>query len=268
MKKVSLIVNHFERFVQLKRTLSSIKKSAYDNLYVVVLDHDSPNWNVHISELKKTYPDYEFMSIPKPDKNNWYSIIVTYNWCMKYVLDNVKPDVFMLQDAECYHVGDIISRASEVEEAEYISFSCFSTDEETYKRTDFEQVIEGIAMSCEKEVWANGVNAWYNHPIYRGVGYGFCCAMTADTMRKLNGFDERYKDGVAYGDDDFVRRVKALDLKITMPLTPFVVHQWHYDKTYIIKDELLRKNRDVYIEIGQEEKHYKAIHLITPNFYE
>jgi len=261
--KVTLLINHYERFKQLKRTLKSITNNP--DLSVIILDHNSPSFTDEIVELEILYPDYLFLHKPKPT-DNWYSSIASYNWGIDYVLNHENTDVIMIQDAECYHIGDVISAASIITDNEYISFAAFSTDEPTFLRDDFELVIKDIALNSKEGVWGNGVNAWYNHPIYRGVGYGFCCAITASNMRKLNGFDERYMDGVAYGDDDWIRRIKLLGLKIEIPLDPFVVHQWHYDKNYSIDGSLLEKNRDVYNNIAATETTYKAKHLITKDF--
>jgi hypothetical protein len=265
MRKITLLVNHFERFKQLRRTLKSIHNSSYKNLFVVILDHNSPSFTDNIVDLEELYPEYLFLQKPKPT-DNWYSSIVSYNWGINYILKYEKPDIIMIQDAECYHEGDVITKASEITDGEYLSFAAFSTDEQTFLRDDFENVIKDIALNSKEGVWGNGVNAWYNHPIYRGVGYGFCCAITTDNMCKLNGFDERYMDGVAYGDDDWIRRIKKLGLKIEIPTDPFVVHQWHYDKNYSINGTLLEKNRDIYNEISNTEPGYKAKHLITKDF--
>jgi hypothetical protein len=263
LKKTVVLVNHFNRVPLLDRTLSSIARSKHDNYQVIVLDHDSP---CDLEPIRRKYRWAKFVSKEKPSKDNWYSCIVSHNQMMLEILDTMDPEVIVFQDAECYHVGDVLALTDNIGESDYYSFACFSADQETTMRSDFEDAIERIARGCHREVWGNGVSAWYNHPVYRGVGYGFCAAMLAKNMVKLNDLDERYMDGVAYGDDDYVRRIRIMGLKTTIPISSFVVHQWHYDASYVIDETLLRKNRDLYQKIATEECGYKAKHLITKDF--
>jgi uncharacterized NAD(P)/FAD-binding protein YdhS len=91
----------------------------------------------------------------------------------------------------------------------------------------------------------------------------FCTAITTTNLKKLNGFDERMKDGIAYEDNVFVHQIKNLGLSIDIPDRPMVFHQWHYNQG-IHPQELVEMNQALWLEIEQE-KTYKAIHLITPD---
>ena len=65
------------------------------------------------------------------DKNRkWVSPVITYNKGLEYINKKYSPeydDVLIIQNAEGYHYGDIISYAKEnVTHENYISFACLS----------------------------------------------------------------------------------------------------------------------------------------------
>jgi predicted glycosyltransferase involved in capsule biosynthesis len=266
MKKIVVVVQHYERFMQLERTLKSIYKSKYQNFEVVVIDHDSPTFKENIIKLEEEFPNTLFLIKPKPNPENWYSCIVSHNFGLRTAIQYMKADILVVQDAECYHVGDVISKASEIKNDEYIAVGCLSTNKETCYRNDFEDAIEDIANECTIGAMNTDVNAWYNHPVYRAVEFGFCGIITSENMNKLNGYDERFMEGVSCGDVDFIRRVKILGLKRSIITEPFVVHQWHYDEHYSIDGKLWEKNIKLNELIATTELGYKATHIITQDF--
>ena len=82
-------------------------------------------------------------------------------------------------------------------------------------------------------------------------------------MRKLNGFDERLANGVAYEDNMFLHQIHNLGLRIDFIDDPMVYHQWH-DRPYEITEDLIRKNYTIFIEL-QKENNFRALHTITPD---
>jgi len=263
MKKIVLVISHYNRIFQLRRTLESILLTKHDNLYVVVLDYNSDN-KQELFNVILDFPYIELLRIPK-DPDNWYSCIVPYNMALWWAIKKYKPEIVMMQDAECYHVGDVILHANYNTDNNYIAYGTFSSDKETTFDPNFKDNIENIAINNTKGAWGNGVLAWYNHPEHRRVGYGFCGAMSTENMVRINGFDERYKDGVAFGDDDFVKRIGIAKINTIVTSYPFVVHQWHYDESYNIDENSLKKNRDLYSELASETN-CKAKHIYSPDF--
>jgi hypothetical protein len=108
----------------------------------------------------------------------------------------------------------------------------------------------------------NGDSAWYNHSEFRPVGFHFCSAIAAGNLKKINGFDERFNDGIAYEDNYFVHQIKSLGLNIKIINYPFVFHQFHYSNTVEDITELVEKNRLLYLELSQGND-YKAHHILT-----
>ena len=72
---------------------------------------------------------------------------------------------------------------------------------------------------------------WYQHPTIHNKNLHFCCVIDKMYLDILGGFDEDYKKGICYEDDDFIFRIKEI-LKlniISVPLTSNVgvVHLYH-----------------------------------------
>lgn len=51
---------------------------------------------------------------------------------------------------------------------------------------------------------------WYNHPEFNNRPYHFLTAITRNDLKKVGGFDDNFKNGLWYDDDDFLRRVSKV----------------------------------------------------------
>jgi len=174
------------------------------------------------------------------------------------------PDIIIIQSPECYHVGDILSFASQITEEDYISFGCFRIDmDTTYNPHNIMELIGD--NSCALETGRQ--TAWWNHPVYNPLGYHWCSAITVNNLIKLNGFDERFSCGYAAEDNYFVHQIDVLGLNIKITEFPFVVHQWHHHDDFppsLDKMELVKRNLELFYDLSKENN-YKAEHILTPN---
>jgi hypothetical protein len=93
------------------------------------------------------------------------------------------------------------------------------------------------------------------------VSYNFCSAITTKSLIKLNGFDERFKDGCAYEDNYFLHQITMLGLKIEVTADPFVLHQYH---SLAWDPSKWGINQRVF-ETLRQGKEYRAKHLLTPD---
>jgi len=252
--KVAVVMSYYERQFQLTKTLESLKSSYHRNFEVVVVDDGSKEDIVHnITE----YP----LTVLKTENKRWTNPEPAYNTGLYYAM-KLKPDIIIVQNAECYHVGDVISYAERVTDETYISFGCFSLDKETtFKEHNIIELLQKHTNRANND----GELAWYNHPHYRPCAYDFCMAITANNMKKLNGYDERFSAGWAYGDNYLLARVKMLALRIEITESPLVVHQWHYNQPVPPDSVRLNaKNLLLYQELIKERK-YRAEHIFTEN---
>jgi len=249
--RTAIVMTYFERKSQLQKTIESFHQYKGKDIVIVVVDDGSVKEPASELLLESGMFPANVLYVTK---KRWVNSSVPYNMGLEVALE-YKPDIILIQNAECYHAGDIIGHAEKnLTEANYISYGCYSLpkDSEIPPKTMWP-----VGASYD------GEGAWYNHPVYRAVGYHFCSAITPTNLRKVNGFDERLKDGIAYEDNVFLHHIKNLGMKVEITDNPYVYHQYHYEGKN--RDpELIRKNAKLwnYIRTLNEKR---AVHKITPD---
>lgn len=265
MVEFSIVMSYNNRKPQLIRTLKSIELSERIDEVEVIIVNDGSDDNHNLNNIEK---DFKFpikvINIEKKDK--WYTNpCVPYNIGFKEVLGNV----VIIQNPECLHVGDIIKYVDyNMSDDNYLSFSTYSLNYEKTNLLDGIKLKSGEIMKTIKPLImepykVEGDNGWYNHSKIRNKGYHFCSAITKENLiNELNGFDERYSDGIAFDDDELVVRIKRLGLEIEIIDSPMVVHQWHttgnsFKQTPLFWEKF-RKNQKLFNEVTNNEKTYKV----------
>jgi len=244
---ITIVMAYFDRQIQLIKTLESFMQYNPKSFRVVIIDDCSP--------IDIILPKYSFdVTVLKISNKTWTNPAPAYNTGIIHALIK-NPEIIILQNAECYHAGDILSYAKKITDDSYISFGCYSLGQN--------ETPEAHAFNDRHQIF-DGDSAWYNHPIYNTRGLNFCVAITNKNLIKLNGFDERFKDGCSYDDDYFLHQIKLLGLKIEITSEPFVFHQWHPRVYYTNLAELIEKNRILYEDLIKENN-YKAKHILTLN---
>ena len=80
----------------------------------------------------------------------------------------------------------------------------------------------------------NSLN-WYCHKIFRPRAFHFCCAIAREDLADLNGFDERYANGIEMDDVEFLTRIIRKKMNIIF-INIIVIHQSHVPFYYLRKD--------------------------------
>lgn len=246
MPELAIVMTYYQRQKQLDKTLESLRQYDSSKFVVVIVDDDSPD-DIILPELP-----YE-VDILKLRNKTWHNSASVYNWGFHRAFE-YNPKVIIIQNAECQHWGDILSAAKEVTDGNYIAFPAYSLAEN-------EEASEEIIRNKAAEF--NGESAWYNHSLYRPCGYHFCSAITTSNLKKINGFDERLCDGIAYEDNAFLHHIRNLGLRVDIPDRPMVFHQWHYSSG-AYDPVLVEKNWKIWAGIEQETT-FRAIHTLTPD---
>jgi GT2 family glycosyltransferase len=241
-------MTYYNRNAQLINTLNSFLQYNPQEFFVVVVDDGSPQ--------DVTLPDKLPFSVVviKMKNKNWTQGDPAYNVGFAYALSK-NPDIIITQNAECYHLGDIIAHAKKhVTDSNYIAYGCYSQGKDETPG----QFINSKGASFD------GESAWYCHPVYRPKPYHFCSAISAGNLRKINGFDERFSFGAGFDDDYLLHQIRSLGLEIYITTQPIVIHQWHEHNPYKGHDEakLLRKNHLIFLSLIKDNN-YRAKHIIT-----
>lgn len=243
--KTAIVCTYISRQAQLNNTLNSFLQYDPDDFVVIVVDDGSP--------VDIVLPKLPFkVDVLKLTNKTWHNTCIPFNFGFLKALQ-YSPDIVIIQNAECLHNGDILSEAAKVTDANYISFACYS-------------LAQGQWIDCEiqnKAPETYGESSWYNHSVYRPLGLHFCNAITTTNLKKLNGFDERLWEGIAYEDNMFRHQIGNLGLRTDFIDDPFVYHQWH-DRPYEINEDLVRRNYNLFISV-ENETSYRGIHVLTPD---
>ena len=246
---ISVVMTYHKRAESLAWTLESLKHSSVKNFNVLIVN-DNSNKNIELPKLP-----YDVRIINSNVKTDPWSgkYVCVFNMAFFYALE-ANPDIIVMQHSECYHKGDVLSYAQRVTDETYISFGCYALG-----ATETPDTVEIIDRPCTQD----GQRSWYNHPQIRPVGYNFCSAITTKNLIKLNGFDERFKDGCAYEDNYFLHQIAMLGLKVEITADPIVYHQYHPVQGNRSQGAWLQ-NHTLFTLLSQG-KEYRAKHLLTPD---
>lgn len=261
---ISIVSAYYNRKPQFYRTLKSISNSKVKDFEYIVVDDGSSDEH-RLEDLVKEFPFLKIIRIEPKDK--WY-----VNSCIPFNIGirNISGDIIILQNPECLHVHDVLSYAKKyVNDDNYVTFSAYAINE---KLTNFDllnhiqantvpQFLKGLPQKITDDATYTG---WYNHTKYRPAYYHFCSTITKKNMDLLNGFDERYADGIACDDDEFVVRIGRLGLKKIIVDDVSVIHQWHAPSYYVIPNaRQLREKNGLLLNITRIETGYRAINNLT-----
>jgi glycosyltransferase involved in cell wall biosynthesis len=250
---------YFQRQAQLDRTIDTLLLSKYKNFNVVIVDDCSPNPVV--------VPKLPFdIKVIRLNQKMSINVAPIYNIGFREAIQN-GAEIVIIQSPECYHVGDVISKAAEVGSDNYMTFACFRFDRTpTIYKYEIEQVLEYRVKDACTPPNEFGINFWWHHSEYGVNPFYWCASITAKNLIKLNGIDERFSDGYASEDGYFLDQIKRLRLKIDIIDYPFVVHQWHKPPNIpdVTLKQLTNKNFQLWQNLSKENR-YRAIHTLTPD---
>jgi glycosyltransferase involved in cell wall biosynthesis len=277
--KLSVVTSYFNRKALFQKTLKSIQSSKHvDNIEVVVVDDGS----VDSERLEDIVNDYKFpihLIRVEPEDKTYVNPCVPFNRAIK----QASGELIMLQNPECYHVGDVIGHAIEnTTDENYLTYATYALTKE-----DTESLGKGKINLLSKHSSGGHVDGWYNHSTINPRPLHFTSCITKTNLDELGGFDEDFADGVGFDDDDLLFRIEKKGLSVEIIDSPIVLHQNHYDEksfeNQAAKDPTLahknhnlfmRKRRDCFkpkivgfsqlhneLELGNLENWFKSMEI-------
>jgi GT2 family glycosyltransferase len=236
---ISICLTYKDRYNQFLQTLKSITHSAVTDYEIIAVD-DGSEEDQRIEKLQEEYKQLKVIRI-NPEERHWCNPVIPYNMAFR----ESKGDKIIIQNAECAHIGDILAfTEANSQDGAYLNFGCLSYPENLTKKLDEDDYFESdpgnqiniIASGIHLSATAAGQLAWYNHSKFNPRALHFCSAITRSDLNKIKGFDERFKDGHNFDDNEFAWRISNSGIKIILFDNPFVVHQWHYDANFVLND--------------------------------
>ncbi|WBX95626.1 glycosyltransferase family 2 protein [Chryseobacterium gambrini] len=269
---ISIVTAYYNRKELFIRTLESIKKQNFqlDDLELIAVDDGSKEEE----RLENLIPEFPFLKVIRLDsKNKWYQ-----NSCIPFNIGFklAKGDKIIIQNPECYHLGNILSFTDKNLIANnYLSFACYSLDKEItddYNTNLYEKnYIKNIILNNNYTHKKEGELGWYNHSIFRNEAFHFCTAITAKDLKDLGGFDEIFSLGIAYDDDEFITRIKKKEMNIVFVDEEIVLHQNHYSpqsssfENRTDKYKLMERNKNILYKYTKLRKGYR-VNKMTKKF--
>jgi len=223
--KISIVMAYYNRKKLLINTLNSFNTfyKQRQDLEVIIVD-DASDPQEQVDDLVKNFSFAIEIVKVDPGEKTWVNPCIPNN--MGFA--RASGDVIIIQNPENIHRGDIIkSVETNIRENTYLNYACYSIDKKITNKINPRFTIPVNQEIAHK----NGTNGWYNHSKIKPMGYHFCSAILKKNLYELGGFDERFANGVAYDDNEFLWRIKHKPMIIRYLDSPFVIHQFHESVT-------------------------------------
>lgn len=157
---------------------------------------------------------------------------------VKYISDNINDNTYMVFSVYAspshQHNSDLkklIGQSGDIYEKfiQRINYHMYTFDYKYYvdkyvdiHEYDYDQALEHWKTIGIHQGRSSNINniyhpdeyikwrGWYNHPIYNNRPFHFLSAITRKTLDKIGGFDESFRNGIWYDDNDFLERIKKI----------------------------------------------------------
>ena len=131
---VSVVTAYNNRWTLFEFTLRTILKSKHKDFELVVVD-DCSSEDQRLEERLKQY-DFPITLIRLEKKNKFYT-----NPCIPFNIgfSYTKGDVVLIQNPECFHMGQVIQKASTINDNDYLVFSCYNLDKQLSEKVRSEK---------------------------------------------------------------------------------------------------------------------------------
>jgi glycosyltransferase involved in cell wall biosynthesis len=263
-RKISIVMTHWNRKVQLYRTLVTISRLYSKYNYEVIIVDDASDINNNIKEFEE-FPNVKVIEISEKEKADRVNPCVPYNVGFK----EITGDIVIIQNSENFHLFDMIEDIhNNFQENDYIAYGCYKLTKNVTEMLDTIDWVEDdfIKGACEYILPTNDVSmgddfacGWYVHSKLRPSPYHFCSVISKDNLiDKLGGFDERYSEGSSFDDDEILHRIDKLGLNIKLINEPFVIHQYHSYPETTHHQNMWEKNKELYYENTLKEETCRA----------
>ena len=219
MINFSIILPYYNRKSLLINTLGSFVKfySKRNDLEIIIID-DGSSVEHKLDDAIKKFNTLKIKLINLGSKKNKMQV----NPCYPYNVGvrNSSGKILILSSPETFHTTDmfeITNNFEKLNDSSYLLLSvfCSTSNELTESIIENNFIIndnnrEKLLSNVNKDKFNNEYGSWYLHSIFRKTDLNFFSCITRKTYYDLCGFDERYRNGTGYDDNEFLNRLKNM----------------------------------------------------------
>ena len=181
MSHISICIPYFDRAEVFNRTIKSFLDAGYWDkcpleIELSIVDDGSTKEPISSVEMLKEVPPRRVVISVLPEKTEWRNPCVPLNKAVR----QSSSHVILLQSPEIFHEGAILIKMAE-------------------KMKVYNDIILSLVKSDK--------GIWYEHPKHNPRKFWFCQLMSKKLFREIDGLNELYRDGGAFEDRDFSRRL-------------------------------------------------------------
>lgn len=229
MNKISIVIAYYNRHKLLLETINSISQTKYINYEIIIVDDCSDDIDI-VKQNTQHNDKIKIIHIDKQTKGTRTNPCSVFNTGFNHTTG----DIIIIQNPESYHIDDIITyTANHLREQEYLVYSAYNLHSEK---------ANNCFITLQNKTYSNLINPdiipqeenklqWYHHEKYRRSYYHFCSAIHKTDLQMIGYFDDNYKHGVCFDDDDLLLKIRDIaKYAIRTPnpeIDPFVVNMYH-----------------------------------------
>ena len=239
---ISIILPYYNRIDKIKITLDSYQNFyfSHNNFEVIIVDDGSS----HMHKLDNLIKNYTFniklINLPEKSKNTEVNPCYPYNVGVKNSIGNI----IVLSSPETFHTSNmfkVTNNFNKLNDNSYLLLSTFCCTNNNIinniVNNNFKlnnDIIKLFTSNLGEGTLNNGTKrpdfnneygSWYLHSIYKKSHLNFFSCLTRNLYYKLCGFDEKYRYGTGYDDNEFLNRIKNI-----VPINNF----FYYDEAIAI----------------------------------
>jgi len=217
-KKVSIILPYYNRKKHILNTLESFNYfygDKYKDLLEIVIVDDTSNQEHRLEDSLNFNLNIKLIRL---ENKNGINPCYPYNVGVR----ESSGDIIILSSPETFHTTNIFKITNNFEELNnntYLLLSVFCLTDLTLVDQLFENFDKNIKQFNENKFlfkenlgefgysFNNKYGSWYLHSEIRHSGLNFFTALTKEKYYEISGFDERFRFGTGYDDDEFRDRL-------------------------------------------------------------
>lgn len=248
---ISVCMHYYNRRKLLISTLNSflLSENINDTEFVIVDDASSDENKIH--DLPELFPTLKFKLFRyEPNEKTWLCPVIPCNKSISLSTG----DIIIIQNPECIPMFDILKYTREnIKLNDYMCYNVYALNENqtTDVITKFNLNKWNTLVDMSNATY-RGDNGWYQHNTIFNRGYNFSCAIHKEDLDKCGWFDERFSDGIAWADAEFIERLKFKKMNIVAVPNVYCYHLCHeHDDSYLYSENC-KKNYTLLMSIKSQ----------------